>query len=67
MALVNCPECEHQVSDKASSCPNCGHPIKKVSKLSTPMIPGRALNAIQVILAILMKIFLVNIYRVQKS
>ena len=27
MALINCPECSSQVSEKAPSCPNCGHPI----------------------------------------
>ncbi|MCT4228664.1 zinc ribbon domain-containing protein [Elizabethkingia anophelis] len=27
MPLVNCPECQKQVSDKATSCPNCGHPL----------------------------------------
>ena len=29
MALINCEECGHDVSDKASSCPNCGCPVKK--------------------------------------
>ena len=29
MALINCPECEKQVSDLAVSCPNCGCPIAK--------------------------------------
>jgi DNA-directed RNA polymerase subunit RPC12/RpoP len=29
MALINCPECGKQVSDKAASCPNCGNPIAK--------------------------------------
>jgi len=24
MALINCPECSKQVSDKALTCPNCG-------------------------------------------
>jgi len=24
MALINCPECGKQVSDKAMACPNCG-------------------------------------------
>lgn len=28
MALIKCPECELQVSDKALSCPHCGYPIK---------------------------------------
>ena len=27
MGLINCPECGSQVSDKAASCPKCGHPI----------------------------------------
>lgn len=26
--LINCPECELQVSDKALSCPHCGYPLK---------------------------------------
>jgi len=27
MALVECPECGHEVSDKAKMCPNCGVPL----------------------------------------
>ena len=27
MALINCPECNKEISDKAKSCPNCGCPI----------------------------------------
>lgn len=27
MALIKCPECDKEVSSKASSCPSCGHPI----------------------------------------
>lgn len=30
MALINCPECGKQISNKAGSCPNCGCPINKV-------------------------------------
>lgn len=29
MALINCPECGKEISDKAASCPNCGMPIKE--------------------------------------
>lgn len=29
MALINCPECGKEISDKAASCPNCGCPIEK--------------------------------------
>ncbi len=31
MALISCPECNHQVSDKALCCPNCGFPINNIS------------------------------------
>ncbi|WP_300616849.1 hypothetical protein [Dokdonella sp.] len=27
MALIPCPECRKEVSDKAPSCPNCGCPF----------------------------------------
>ena len=32
MALIKCKECGHDVSDKASACPNCGCPIGNVDK-----------------------------------
>lgn len=25
MALIKCPECNHDVSDSAETCPNCGN------------------------------------------
>ena len=27
MALINCSECQKEISDKAISCPNCGNPM----------------------------------------
>ena len=27
MALIECPECGQNVSDRANACPNCGYPI----------------------------------------
>jgi hypothetical protein len=29
MALIKCEECEHSISDKAQSCPQCGYPSKE--------------------------------------
>lgn len=29
MALIKCPECGKEISNKASSCPSCGYPINK--------------------------------------
>lgn len=27
MPLIDCPECQQSVSDRATACPKCGHPI----------------------------------------
>jgi RNA polymerase subunit RPABC4/transcription elongation factor Spt4 len=27
MSMINCPECQNSVSDKASTCPHCGFPL----------------------------------------
>lgn len=32
MALIECSECEKEVSDKAKSCPNCGNPINQLTE-----------------------------------
>ncbi len=29
MALIKCPECGKEISDKAENCPNCGFPVAK--------------------------------------
>jgi hypothetical protein len=34
MALIECPECEAQISDKAKTCPKCGCPVPEVEALS---------------------------------
>lgn len=35
MALIKCPECGKEVSDKAQSCVNCGCPIGSSASVST--------------------------------
>lgn len=30
MSLINCPECNKEVSDKATACPHCGNPMNSV-------------------------------------
>lgn len=32
MALIKCPECGKEISDKATLCPNCGYPISQISE-----------------------------------
>ncbi len=29
MALIDCPECKHKISDQSTSCPRCGFPTRK--------------------------------------
>ena len=30
MAIIKCPECSKEISDKAKSCPNCGCPLEEI-------------------------------------
>lgn len=46
MALVQCPECANQISDKAPACPKCGFPFAAPQKAVTPL-PGKAVAAAQ--------------------
>ena len=32
MAIIKCPECQHDISDKASVCPHCGYPLEPKDK-----------------------------------
>ena len=38
MALIKCNECGHEVSDRASVCPNCGCPIDNVGIIQEEII-----------------------------
>lgn len=31
MALIKCPECGKEISDRAASCPNCGCPVSEMT------------------------------------
>ena len=41
MALIQCPECGKEISDRASSCPNCGYPILPMADevVEQPAVP----------------------------
>ena len=39
MALINCPECEKQVSNIAATCPNCGAPIAEATGSKAAGVP----------------------------
>ena len=35
MALIQCPECGADISDKATECPKCGCPVESSAKTGT--------------------------------
>ena len=36
MALIKCPECGKEISDKSPACIHCGYPVAKREKTTTP-------------------------------
>ncbi len=46
MTLITCPACTQQVSDRAATCPKCGHPMAGPAEKteSAPAEVGRARN-----------------------
>jgi len=41
VALVDCPECGHQISTLAAACPHCGYPIQAEAALLAEARPSR--------------------------
>lgn len=41
MALLKCPECMHDVSDKAMTCPHCGYPMNTASSTKPRIRNGK--------------------------
>ncbi len=42
MALIECPECHREISERAAACPGCGYPIAEASapaQMMTPPVP----------------------------
>ena len=45
MAIIKCPECGRDVSDRAKSCPNCGYPIENTTPSGVVKIKMSAVKA----------------------
>lgn len=45
MALIECAECERQVSDKAAACPGCGAPIAAPHSPAAPASSSPVMRA----------------------
>ncbi len=46
MALITCPECKREVSDRAMSCPSCACPLERAM---TSGAPGKKWKGIQLV------------------
>jgi hypothetical protein len=46
MTLINCPSCSKSISPAATSCPDCGHPLKKQKR---PLFSKPAGCAVQLV------------------
>lgn len=47
MALIDCPECKRQISDKAPACPHCGNPMMAATlgaNVGVETRPGKAVT-----------------------
>ena len=55
MAIIRCPECDREISDKAEKCPHCGYPLKsaKTSEESNTMSDTRFKKKVIFLLALL--------------
>ncbi len=40
MPLIACPTCNAQISDAATACPHCGHPLAPVPVAAPPAAPA---------------------------
>jgi TRAP-type C4-dicarboxylate transport system permease small subunit len=60
MALIKCPECDSEISDKAPSCPKCGYPIAKDFKtVSAPTRKFRLPSILSIVGSILLLIIII--------
>lgn len=72
MALIKCPECNKEISDKAAACPNCGAPVvmSEVKKFEAIAIESKnkkkkIIGIITLALTILIVIFLIYISNIE--
>ena len=55
MALIKCPECDKNISDKAESCPHCGYSFEKKANNNTlETLKGKWNNKYLLVLLVLL-------------
>jgi len=58
MALINCPECNHEVSSTTKICPNCGYQLNKPKR----SFMGKLFKWIFIIFNLLMAAWLISYF-----
>lgn len=64
MAMINCPECGENISDKATTCPNCGYPVLfATTKSETPsnVIPSQKKTPLALAIKIILVVHICSI------
>ncbi len=70
MAIINCPECRTEVSDKARNCPKCAFPINnKINKPQTKVKnkEGCFLQTLNIGCVVIMVIIAIVIFAIMQS
>ena len=60
--IISCPECGHQVSDQAETCPSCGIRIAKKKKMT-----GTIVFIIAIIMALVIVFLGFYFYKTQET
>ena len=47
VAIIKCPECGRDVSDKAPTCPGCGAPVSAVEQPETPVTVNQPVRVVR--------------------
>ena len=67
MALIQCPECRNDVSDKAETCPRCGYPIRKKREKNACVRARRAFATVDLLFGTILFLVYYNVEIETKS
>lgn len=62
MSLIQCPECQHEISDQGKFCSHCGY---QLSQIATPINEKKVKNVMWIvgaIVAILLAISIIDVF-----